>query len=112
MTPGPDSLRLGFLGHQSFTLAAPLLASRSGTGLAPNPGCFRDPENLQCRAVFIQYQRAVVLRQRSALPESNPLLTHGTVESPAKLFLRRFLKNREPPPPISPVVLASNTCPG
>ena len=34
----PGSLRLGFLGHQSSTPAAPSLASRSGTGLAPNPG--------------------------------------------------------------------------
>ena len=47
-----------------------------------------------------------------ALPGSNPLLTHGTVESPTKRFLRRFLKNREPPPPISPVAPMSNTGPG
>ena len=49
---------------------------------------------------------------RGALPGSNPLLTHGTVESPTKRFLRRFLKNREPPPPISPVAPMSNTGPG
>ena len=46
-----------------------------------------------------------------ALPGSNPLLTHGTVESPAKLFLP-LLKNREPPRPISPMAPVSNTCPG
>jgi hypothetical protein len=38
---GPDSLRLGFLGHRSFTTAAAFLASRRGTGLAPNPGYSR-----------------------------------------------------------------------
>jgi hypothetical protein len=39
--PGPDSLRLGFLGHRSFTTAVASVASRHGTGLAPNPGYSR-----------------------------------------------------------------------
>jgi len=40
-----------FLVHCLFITAAPLLASRSDTGLAPHPGSSRDPENVQCRAV-------------------------------------------------------------
>src|SRR6266478_3769547 len=45
------------------------------------------PENVQCRSVFIQLIRVVVSSAPVArLPPSNPFLTHGTVESPAKLF--------------------------
>jgi len=67
--------------------AAVALASRP-------PRMLSGPENVQCRAVFIQYQRAVVPKAAAALPGSNPLLTHGTVESLAKLFLRRFSKEQ------------------
>jgi hypothetical protein len=40
------------------------------------------PENVQCRSVFIQFQRVVVRQPRLT---SNPFLTHGTVESPLKV---------------------------
>src|ERR1051326_864832 len=40
------------------------------------------PENVQCRAVFIQFVRALVSPAQG--PASNPFLTHGPVESPAK----------------------------
>ena len=38
IAPGPGSLRPGFLGHRSFTPAAPFLASRVRTGSAPKGG--------------------------------------------------------------------------
>ncbi len=53
-----------FSWSRSFYHRVALRASRAGTGLAPNPGSPRDPENVQCRAVFIQYQRAVVPRSQ------------------------------------------------
>jgi hypothetical protein len=86
----PGSLRLGFLGHRSFTTAAPSLASRSGPGLAPNPGPFRDPENIQCRAVFIQYLRAVVPRAAGGAPGVQHFIDsrHGRIA--CKAFSRRF----------------------
>lgn len=107
MTPGPNSLRLGFL-VISFLLHGPrsgkpqLHCPRAQSGVTP------DPENVQCRAVFIQYQRAVVPQAATTLPRSNPFPTHGTVESPAKLFLSRLLKNRELPLPIKPWGSKSN----
>jgi hypothetical protein len=49
------------------------------------------PENVQCRSVFIQLIRAVVSPAPVARPlAANPFLTHGTVESPAKLLLEQF----------------------
>jgi len=48
----------------------------------PNPAQ-RDPENIQCRAVFIQFPRALVRQQGLA---SNPFLTRGAVESSLKLW--------------------------
>ena len=112
LNPGPDSLRLGFLGQQTFTLAAPLLASRSGTGLAPTPNPFGARKPSVPGRVHSVLESCGSQAALGALPGSNPFLTHGTVESPAKLFLRRFLKNREPPLPISPVAPGSNTCLG
>jgi hypothetical protein len=90
MTPRSDSLRLGFLGHQSSTTAAPLQASRTVTGLAPNPGLPRDPENLQCRAVFIQFQRVVVPRCFWVQPVSDS--RHGRIAD--KSLSRRCSKER------------------
>ena len=55
IAPGPGSLRPGFFGHRSFT-AAPFLASRGRTGSSPNPSLHQDPENIQCRSVFIQFK--------------------------------------------------------
>src|SRR6266481_3134709 len=47
------------------------------------------PENVQCRSVFIQFLRVLVSSgSLSEVRMSNPFLTHGTVESPAKLFTR------------------------
>ena len=64
------------------------------------------PENVQCRSVFIQLIRVVVSSAPVArLPPSNPFLTHGTVESPAKLFSGSSLRSKFKgvrPPPISP----------
>jgi hypothetical protein len=48
------------------------------------------PENIQCRSVFIQLIRVLVSSFSShQVPTSNPFLTHGTVESPAKSFLEQ-----------------------
>jgi hypothetical protein len=65
-------------------------ASRGSPGLVPNPGWSRGPENVPCRAVFIQLQRAVVPKAPVRLPGSNPFLTHGTVESPTNFSLTVF----------------------
>ena len=47
---------------------------------------FASPENVQCRSVFIHILRVLVRRFPVARPPtSNPFLTHGTVESLAKL---------------------------
>jgi hypothetical protein len=60
------------------------------------------PEIIQCRAVFIQFER-VVAGQRGTLvsPASNPVRTHGSVESPKKLGLVRESKMAERPLSIS-----------
>ena len=46
------------------------------------------PENVQCRAVFIQFSRTLVPQSRWT--ESNPWLTHGTVE-PLENYLAQLL---------------------
>jgi hypothetical protein len=61
------------------------------------------PENIQCRAVFIQFIRSVALGPQGPA-QSNLLLTHSTVESPLKsrssaLF---FAEAGERPHPIRP----------
>jgi hypothetical protein len=48
------------------------------------------PENVQCRSVFIQFKRALVHQPRCQVLASNTCLTHGTVESPAKLLFQQF----------------------
>ena len=76
-----------------FTRAAPKGQAARALLLRPTP-VFRDPENFQCRAAFIQHQESLVSRQLYRLPRSNPFLTHGTVESPAKCVLCHHLKVR------------------
>jgi hypothetical protein len=81
----PDSLRLVFSWFIFGVIQrCPAGKSAGALVLHPIPGN-RDPENLQCRAVFTQYQRAVVPASDGA-SGSNPFLTHGTVESPVKWF--------------------------
>ncbi len=89
----PTSLRLGFSWSSFFTRAAPKGQAARALLLRPTP-VFRDPENFQCRAAFIQHQESLVSRQLYRLPRSNPFLTHGTVESPAKYVLCHHLKVR------------------
>jgi len=71
MTPGPDSLRLGFLGQPFYYHTRPFCQARAFTNSAPIPPQ-AGPENFQCRAVFIQLQRAMVPR------------THVCVRSPTR----------------------------
>jgi hypothetical protein len=111
MAPGPGSLRLGFLGQLSFILQPPWLASCRWTGRAPNPEITPGSR-----------KRSVPGRVHSApercgsqapfWPRSNPLLTHGAVESPVNFFFADFLKSRELPLPISPKGSTSNPVPG
>ena len=50
-------------------LPLPLPRWQAAGALASRPILFlQDPENFQCRAVFIQYQRAVVPKVAAALP--------------------------------------------
>jgi hypothetical protein len=61
--------------------------------LAINPSAHpasAGPENVQCRSVFIQFVRALVPQHLCQATASNPFVTHGTVESPAKLFLKQI----------------------
>jgi hypothetical protein len=55
----PGSLRLGFVGQPFFYHACPLWQARAFTNPAPIPPS-AGPENLQCRAAFIQFRRDVV----------------------------------------------------
>jgi hypothetical protein len=48
------------------------------------------PENVQCRSVFIQFKELWFVSPGRPAPASNPFLTHGTVESPAKLLFQHF----------------------
>jgi hypothetical protein len=48
------------------------------------------PENVQCRSVFIQFKELWFVSPGRPAPASNPFLTHGTVESPAKLLFQQF----------------------
>ena len=75
-----------FLVHCLFITATPLLASRSDTGLAPNPGSPRGSRKRSVPGRVHSIPKSCGSQTAAALPRSNPLLTHGTVESPAKLF--------------------------
>jgi hypothetical protein len=44
------------------------------------------PENVQYRSVFIHFVKKCGSSALVSKPAPNPFLTHGTVESPAKLF--------------------------
>ncbi len=57
-------------------------AHRRGSRAHP---AWAGPENVQFRAVFIQFQRTIALGPLWA--RSNPLLTRGTVESPSKILV-------------------------
>jgi hypothetical protein len=48
------------------------------------------PENVQCRSVFIQFKELWFASPCRQAPASNPYLTHGTVESPAKRLFQQF----------------------
>jgi hypothetical protein len=48
------------------------------------------PENVQCRSVFIQFKELWFTSPRCQVLASNTCLTHGTVESPAKLLFQQF----------------------
>ena len=55
----PCSLRLGFIGQPFYNHTRPLWQARAFTNPAPTPPR-AGPENFQCRAAFIQFQRAMV----------------------------------------------------
>jgi hypothetical protein len=74
-----------FLGQLSSTPTASLQQAYEPLLLRP-PRITPGPENFQCRAAFIQYQRGPVLGRLSPA-RSNPSMTRDTVESPAKYLL-------------------------
>ena len=75
-----------FLGHLFSNQKVP--CAQVASTPVRRPSRFAGPENFQCRAAFIQNQRGPV--PSPVLPaRSNPFVTHGTVESPAKCLLSR-----------------------
>jgi len=70
---------------------SPRLASRGRAGPAPNPGLPGSRKRSVPDRVH-SMPKSSGSPKASRLPGSNPLLTHGTVESPAKFFLRRLRK--------------------
>jgi len=62
----PGSLRLGFLGQPFYYHTRWFWQARASTSSAPIPPP-AGPENFQCRAAFIQFQRAMVPRERFCL---------------------------------------------
>jgi len=66
----------------------------SGPGVPRAQLATASPENFQCRSVFIHFVKSSGSSAPSPLARkcwptaSNPLLTHGTVESPVKRLLR------------------------
>ena len=72
-----------------FYSAAPILASCGGTGFAPNPG-LAGSRKLSVPGRVHSIPKSCGSQAALTLAGSNPFLTHGTVESPAKLFLHRF----------------------
>jgi hypothetical protein len=76
--------------HLGLALNATSLFIKKLPLLSAHPA-FAGPENVQCRSVFIQLIRALVPPAPFIqAPAANPFLTHGTVESPAKVFLEQF----------------------
>jgi len=85
--PGPGSFRLGFLGHQSFSSAAPFWQAAESLASRPIP----IPSGIQktfsagpCSFTTLELWFPGSARRAAG---SNLLLTHDTVESPAKPFL-------------------------
>ena len=86
--PIPDSLRLGF-SWSAFSYSGGFHgASRQCTGSAPNPG-FPGSRKLSVPGRVHSAPKSCRFPPASAPSGSNPFLTHGTVESPAKLSLRQ-----------------------
>src|SRR5439155_14863121 len=83
----PLFLSVDSIAHRSDSFSHP-----SGSSAIDEPAHHCDrahlaaagPENVQCRAVFIQFLRTLVSQSRRT--ESNPWLTHDTVEALQKLF--------------------------
>ena len=100
--PGPGSFRLGFSWSAFFYPGGSILASRRGIDLSAQsrtvPGSRKPSVPGRVHSIPKSYGSQVAVGR----PGSNPLLTHDTVESPAKRCFLPLLKNREPPPPINP----------
>src|SRR6266700_2925002 len=104
----PCSLRLGFLGQPFYYHTRPFWQARAFTNSAPIPPQ-AGPENFQCRGRVHSVAKSYGSQDACLRSESNPFLTHGTVESPCKMSLSCTVKCwREPPPPISPQGSMSN----
>ena len=96
----PGSLRLGFLGQPFYYHRRPLWQAPACTDPAPIPPP-AGPENVQCRAVFIQYPRVVVpaARLRAAGPTRFRLTARSNRLQ--NCFSATVCKVREQPLPIS-----------